>query len=328
MNRTLSFVECHYYLTAPQLQDLADSPGIRNPKLNTAGCVIQGHKLNLSATERASFIRTVLWCSLGFVVLSSMLLVRFILEVQRKAWPDANDQEGHSEKEKSMAKAICISAFFLFLLGSVTLGYVLVKSIICVANSEASFDIPVILGSVFLYSFLFFVIWKKIFPKSYVRYYSCIFFICVNATSYHFCWVMIGMMIHPVWALTVALVICCFFASLTYAIYLYLYKANPNKGSCIDVQCLVSCTSGFLAVLPLIVIVVFAGQSYDGKETADDVLKTIMLYFIGAFISFITLKTHILRVEKIPPDTTSPAGNSSAQSQTLLTNTGQDQTSV
>ena len=251
-----------------------------------------------------------------------MLLVRFILEVQRKAWPDTNDQERHSEKEKSMAKAICISAFFLFLLGSGTLGYVLVKSSIYFANREASFDIPVILGLVFLYSFIFFGIWKKIFPKSYVRCYSWIFFICVNATSYHFCWIMIGMMIHPVWALTVALVICCFFASLTYAIYLYLYKANPSEGSCIDIQCLVSCTSGFLAVLPLIVIVVFAGQSYDGKETADDVLKTIMLYFIGAFVSFISLKTpHIILEKKIPFDTAASVeitsarvGNSSAQS--------------
>ena len=251
-----------------------------------------------------------------------MLLVRFILEVQKKAWPDTNVQETHSEKEKSMAQAICFAAFILFLLGSGTLGYVLVKSIICFANREASFDIPVILGLVFLYSFIFFVIWKNIFPKEYVRWYSWIFFICVNATSYHFCWIMIGMMIHPVWALTVALVICCFFASLTYAIYLYLYKANPSEGSCIDIQCLVSCTSGFLAVLPLIVIVVFAGQSYDGKETADDVLKTIMLYFIGAFVSFISLKTpHIILEKKIPFDTAATveitsvrAGNSSAQS--------------
>lgn len=252
-----------------------------------------------------------------------MLLVRLILKVQRKAWPDTNDQERPSErKEKSMAKAICISAFFLFLLGSVTLGYVLVKSIICAANREASFDIPVILGLVFLYSFIIFGIWKCIFPKKYVRWYSWIFFICVNATSYHFCWIMIGMMIHPVWALTVALVICCFFASLTFAIYLYLYKAKPREGTCIDTQCLVSCTSGFLALLPLIVVVVFAGQSYDGKETADDVLKTIMLYFIGAFVSFITLKTHIILEKKIPFDTvgtveitSARAGNSSAQSQ-------------
>ena len=178
------------------------------------------------------------------------------------------------------------------------------KSIICAANREASFDIPVILGLVFLYSFIIFVIWKCIFPKKYVRWYSWIFFICVNATSYHFCWIMIGMMIHPVWALTVALVICCFFASLTYAIYLYLYKANPSEGSCIDIQCLVSCTSGFLAVLPLIVIVVFAGQSYDGKETADDVLKTI--------IPFDTVGTVEI--------TSARAGNSSAQSQIQVKN--------
>ena len=246
-----------------------------------------------------------------------MLLVRFILEEQRKAWPDTNVQESDDEKEKSIAKAICISAFFLFLIGSGTLGYVLVKSIICVANREASFDIPAILGSIFLYSFIFFGIWKYIFPKSYVRWYSWIFFICVNATSYHFCWIMIGMMIHPVWALTVALVICCFFASLTFAIYLYLREAKPRQGSYIDTQCLVSCTSGFLAVLPLTVIVVFAGQSYDGKETADDVLKTIMLYFIGAFVSFITLKTHILTVEKIPPETVATV-ESTAQSQTQV----------
>ncbi|XP_022801829.1 uncharacterized protein LOC111339438 [Stylophora pistillata] len=43
------------------LQDLAISPGIRDPRLNTAECVVEGHKIDIEATGRSVYIKIILW---------------------------------------------------------------------------------------------------------------------------------------------------------------------------------------------------------------------------------------------------------------------------
>ena len=293
-----------FFFSALQLQDLVESPGIQNPTLNTAKCVIQGHEPNICATGRSRYIRTVLWCSFGFVILSSPLLSLYILEMQKKAWPDKNEEEDDvKKKKKNMAKAICILSFFLFFLFFVTLFVVLVYSSICSAKGEESllFDIPVIIGVLFAYSLPLFCIIKCIHKED-VKWYSYFFIFCTIVTSYHFCWLMIGIMINPTWGLTVALVVCSTFAAFTYAIYLYFDATDDNNGS--NWYPSLFCSSGFLAVLLLVIIILLAGQSYNGKETADEVLKTTLLYVISAFISWITWKKH-----SSPVGETSPSSN-------------------
>ena len=58
-------------LCALQLQDLAVSPGLRDPRLNNAECVIEGHKPDIKATGRSHYIRAILWCSGWFVLVAS-----------------------------------------------------------------------------------------------------------------------------------------------------------------------------------------------------------------------------------------------------------------
>ena len=58
MNYLLSLCWCSF-----QLQDLASSPGIRNPELNNAECVIEGHGTDMQATGRSLEIRIMIWCS-------------------------------------------------------------------------------------------------------------------------------------------------------------------------------------------------------------------------------------------------------------------------
>jgi len=50
------------------LQDLAVSPGVRDPRLNTAECVIEGHDPDITATGRSPYIKALLWCSFLFTV--------------------------------------------------------------------------------------------------------------------------------------------------------------------------------------------------------------------------------------------------------------------
>lgn len=64
----------------------------------------------------------------------------------------------------------------------------------------------------------------------------------------------------------------------TYAVYEYLTlvswkqeKVKPDK-----LHALLPGLLGFLAVIFLIPVIVFAGQSFNGRETADETLKTIL----------------------------------------------------
>ena len=51
-----------------QLQDLADSPGLQNPSLNTAECITEGHEPNLTDKGRRAYIITTMWLSCIFSV--------------------------------------------------------------------------------------------------------------------------------------------------------------------------------------------------------------------------------------------------------------------
>lgn len=303
------------------------SPGIQDPKLNTAKCVIQGHELNICASERGPYIRTYLWCCLGFVVASGPLLGRYVEEIRKLVQDNTK-----TIKERNRAKAICFLCFALSALGSVTLIIALALSSLCLAKGRASFDIPVILGVIIVYTLgvIRFCCLKCDYGN--LKWYSlCPLLIALGAstTCYHFCWLMIGVMINPTWGLTVALLVCSIFAAITYASYLYydalhtprttnttvtitgnttitttgnttssdIDNINTTEASltessncCTTLQTFLFCFAGFVAVLCLVVIVLFAGQSYDGRETADEVLKTALLYLIGAFFSWITLK--------------------------------------
>jgi len=282
-----------------ELQDLADSPGIRNPKLNTAKCIIQGHELNINA--KGPYIRIILYFSLGFVILSGPLLSKFVLAMQ--------EDDNKTQKQKNTAKAIDILCWVVLVVGGILLFTALAKG-------KASPEITIILGSIVGYSVILSLVFLRwLNANTNVKWYSCLVIVTsANVTSYLFCWQMIGIMINPTWGLTVALLVCSMFAALVYAVYLYLDATDDNStqvagtgaatkdsSCCKKLHTFLFCGSGFLAVLLLVVIILFAGQSYNSKETADEVLKTILLYFIGAFLSWISWKKHLSH----PPNRTS-----------------------
>ena len=296
------------FLFALQLQDLAVNPGIRDPSLNTAECVIQGHKPSFETTGRTAYIRAMLWLMPIFVLFSGPLLASYMMDVS-EVW----DQE-HNEWKKNRAKAVCTSFYVLSVLGNVLLFVAFILSCYSWANEgQATFDIPII----FLIMILLIVsescfTLKKCATPNGQKWYLCVIAICgANAVSYLFCWLIIGIRINPTWGLTIALIVMSLSATLTYASYVYLeatYTTGYNhvtssapsttsvttgSDNTNHIQVIMFCVSGCLAVLLLFVIVVLAGQSYRSeKVAADEVLKTTSLYFISAFISWVTWKKH------------------------------------
>ena len=226
------------------------------------------------------------------------------------------EKDNKTQKEKNIAKAIYILCCVVLVVGSILLMTAFGLSIKGKASPEITCTIILVVG----YTVIpFLVLFCLLNVKSSCC--SCLVIVTsANVTSYLFCWLMIGIMINPTWGLTVALLVCSISAALVYAVYLYLDTTDDNSSqvaaensSCSKkLHTFLFCGSGFFAVLLLVVIILFAGQSYNSKETADEVLKTILLYFIGAFISWISWKKHPLHPgtaqNALPPTGTAQNG--------------------
>ena len=111
---------------------------------------------------------------------------------------------------------------------------------------------------------------------------------------------LIGIMLNPTWGLTVTLIICFTFASFTYAVheYLTLVSCIQDGEPPAKLYALLPGVLGFLAVIVLIPVIVFAGQSFNGRETADETLKTILMTALGSFISWLSWKRLLDKSQK------------------------------
>ena len=263
-----------------QLQDLAMLPAIRDPSLNTAECVIKGHDPNFEARGRSPYIRAVLWLSLIFVIVSGPLLAKYVRDLEELS-------KDNNYKKKNTVKAVCFSFYLLSILGSLLIIVAFILS--CVYRGT---DIIAILVLVIVFSLVEFtamcIKYKMCEDKD-----ECVLcFLKIfggHAISYIFCWIVTGIRINPTWGLTIALLVSSVFASVTYAKYLYLEELPEDSSTNHRKQVrgfLIGCC---LAVLILFLIVIFAGHSSSEKEMAvDEVLKTTSLYFITAFIAWVT----------------------------------------
>ena len=59
------------------------SPGIRDPRLNTVECVIEGHEIDIMATgpRRSSYITAILWCAFLFSFWAGPFIAEVIIGV-------------------------------------------------------------------------------------------------------------------------------------------------------------------------------------------------------------------------------------------------------
>ena len=92
------------HISFPQLEDLAVSPGVRDPRLNTADCVIEGHETDIMATGQSSYIRAILWSAFIFSFWAGPYLAEIILGVieqrsQGNQSPTATSSAGTGQVE-------------------------------------------------------------------------------------------------------------------------------------------------------------------------------------------------------------------------------------
>lgn len=108
-----------------------------------------------------------------------------------------------------------------------------------------------------------------------------LYFIWVHLVLNHFFWLVIGIMITPTWGLTVLLIICLFIIVSFFAVY-HVFKVVHDGGHSLHAGLFSGvCFVGFCcaAVVPVI-----AGHSFYGRETADSVIKVVLLYIITGLV--------------------------------------------
>lgn len=123
---------------------------------------------------------------------------------------------------------------------------------------------------------------------------------------YHLFWLVIGIMINPTWGLTVLLVVCFVIVVLSYSVFMICDVDNCCSSLCIQRFSIFA--AGFLGLCLAAAVPVLAGQSFFGRETADDILKTVLLYVIN----FLALWMYRNAPNTVPTTTpvTAPTANS------------------
>lgn len=251
------------------------SPGIRNPELNTAECVTQGHEPNISDPGVSHYIKPILWCSFVSVLLLGPIVTLFLL-----------DFLGNDNGEGTM---IC-SATVLFSVFLISDAALIIFTCIT-QNPGLKIYIPVvciILEGIVLYLIQYCCSKRNICdePKEFVR--RCFIFTpCVNLLSYHLCWVIVGIMINPAWGLTVLFIACFVVVALLFSGGQICDSQNDSSPN-YRFRMFFSALCGLSLVGALAVL---AGQTFYGRETADDVIKTGLLYIVGV-ISWIFKKEY------------------------------------
>ena len=276
-------------------------PQLQDPTLNTVECVTEGHEPKLTASGRSPYIRALLYISCAFTFLFGPLLALTTLIFFHKAEPVDDKAENSDSKAerisvKPMVKAVKLVYKFILVVEFSSLVAVITLSVL----GNAPLELICIIIAIFVEGFVLGLAFKKNnnkkrFPFLPKKTTDCKViklsglqlgvFVWANLTAFHFCWLVIGIMINAIWGLTVLLFVFLVIAASVFIANNYYYVCpDPDI---INWPNLILCTFAVLSVWLIVALVTLAGQSFFGKQTADEVVKTVVLSVATAFISWI-----------------------------------------
>ena len=288
------------------MQDLAISPGIQDPRLNTAECVIQGHQPNIDATGVNSYIRAILYCSLVSVILIGPILGFLSLNVLENYSTKKGKCRKYNVKccakrqrdgalEQEPTNILCVACYkgedpfvraaeytcFLLLLTDILITLIVVRDVLF---NHTEIYIPILLitcicegvviGLVQCCAVLCCYFCEDSKETSLFR--RFVVMTSANIIVYHLIWLIVGIMVNPTWGLTVLAVACFVIVALFCTIYVI---CNASKESFCHSFC-VSIPS-FVGLCLVVSLTVLAGQSFYGRETTGEILKTALFYVVG-----------------------------------------------
>ena len=294
------------------MQDLAISPGIQDPRLNTAECVIQGHQPNIDATGVNSYIKAILYCSFVSVILIGPILGFFSLNVlENYSTEKVNcfkcNIKGCSKRQGYGAPAqepinehiniLCVACYkvedpfvrsaeytcFLLSLTDILITLIVVREVLF---DHTEIYIPILLITCICEGVVICLVqccavlccnFCK-YSKEASLYRRFVFMTGANIIAYHLIWLIVGIMVNPTWGLTVLAVACFVIVALFCTIYAI---CNAKESFCHTFCISIAIFVGLCLVVSLAVL---AGQSFYGRETTGEMLKTALLYVVGGLI--------------------------------------------
>ena len=279
------------HISFSQLQDLAVRPEIRDPRLNTAECVIEGHETDIMATgPRSSYIRAILWCAFIFSFWAGPYLAEIILGVikQRSQSPQSATElhdlqvptslgPGENISESALIRAVVCVCCLLLCVELIVLVFIFKFSL----SGNAPIDVYIYIGILILEGVILTCLKKCPLKRVFILTFCLIF------TSHHFCWLVIGIMINPVWGLTVLLLACFSVVLLTFLLCQIFWGGNFTCGRD-DIMQIIVCSVTFCGGFSLVASAVLAGQSFYGRGTADELVKTVLLSVISVGTSLLS----------------------------------------
>ncbi|XP_022806772.1 uncharacterized protein LOC111343846 isoform X1 [Stylophora pistillata] len=280
------------------LQDLAVNPSLRDARMNSAQCVTEGHFVDMEATGRSHYLRALLWCSIISDMLLSPVIFYFIWAYLEVSARDERSCKLCSEdatcccfkfgfcEEKPLIRSVTFVSYFLLVIETLSIFAVVLTSSVYSIKGNIPADFYAIFAVIALESFaLLFhccVPFKNLKPRSTFCFSFCrrsSVMMTINLVLYHFYWVTIGIMINPIWGLSILLITALFIVALFVAIY-NICNVDHCK-STLFLQRLCICSAGFLGLCFAVAGPALAGRSFYGGQTADDFLKTTLLSVIG-----------------------------------------------
>ena len=266
-----------------QLQDLAVIPSLRDPRLNSAESVIEGHIPDIETAGR-SYLKAVLWFSLLCPVFLGPFLYILVLQELKDSTKAGSD--GKCSRlddiccQKTDEPLIWSITFFCLFLLVIEFIFVLYKVFNSTEISKG--------GSTWHNFFVLLVLIPEWIIICRLKCLCCLdlvipsfssrllLIICTSCVSYHLSWVAIGIMVNPAWGVSILLILSFFCITLFFVINETTH-ANDSR-----LSTLFAYTPGFLGLCFVVVPPVLVGQSFYGRETADDILKAALLSVIGS----------------------------------------------
>ena len=105
-----------------------------------------------------------------------------------------------------------------------------------------------------------------------------VIFTLAYLTSYHFCWIVIGIMVNALWSVTVLLFVGVITTALFFTLYSFFKFGNDNNNDNDNrTRNFFICLTLFIPVVCLVCLVIVAGQTVFGRNTVDEVVKMVIL---------------------------------------------------
>lgn len=108
-----------------------------------------------------------------------------------------------------------------------------------------------------------------------------VIFLLASMTCYHFCWIVIGVMMNALWGVSVVLFICVVVVVLVFIFSKFIQKLEDKLYAPAMLY-----LSLILPFLSLVSLVILNGQSFFVTDTTDKILKTVFLSVIAAIMSW------------------------------------------